>query len=199
MLWFWTLAIRIQYQLYLLISIISYLFSLFVDCFNCIHVLLNFSFFFCIEIRFSEIGFLLFGTWGSFTTPGWRPMRWNKGWSNLGGKSVFPFFYFGTKSIILQRNCRLKKRKTFYYWIQALRSFYISTKGIKRSWLPAMSGCDESNTIMYVLNIYVRQSCSVFLFYMVQFRNNIAKGRKFLMMMKHWFSWSETCERERTK
>ena len=51
----------------------------------CIAALLLFSsrYKLVILIRSSEIGFLLFGTWGSFTTPGCRDMKWNNGCINL--------------------------------------------------------------------------------------------------------------------
>ena len=113
----------------------------------------------------------------------------------MGDKSVFPHFYFGTKSvIILQRNCKLIKRIkyllslntcwgiTLFLYIHEKNKRILTTRRAKIT-----VSCD----------IHARQSCFVFLFYMVQFRNKIAMRRKIPMMTKHWFSWSETCEKKR--
>ena len=113
----------------------------------------------------------------------------------MGDKSVFPLFYFGTKSvIILQRNCKLIKRIkyllslntcwgiTLFLYIHEKNKRILTTRRAKIT-----VSCD----------IHARQSCFVFLFYMVQFRNKIAMRRKIPMMTKHWFSWSETCEKKR--
>ena len=113
----------------------------------------------------------------------------------MGDKSVFPHFYFGTKSvIILQRNCKLIKRIkyllslntcwgiTLFLYIHEKNKRILTTRRAKIT-----ISCD----------IHARQSCFVFLFYMVQFRNKIAMRRKIPMMTKHWFSWSETCEKKR--
>ena len=113
----------------------------------------------------------------------------------MGDKSVFPHFYFGTKSvIILQRNCKLIKRIkyllslntcwgiTLFLYIHEKNKRILTTRQVKIT-----VSCD----------IHARQSCFVFLFYMVQFRNKIAMRRKIPMMTKHWFSWSETCEKKR--
>ena len=111
----------------------------------------------------------------------------------MGDKSVFPLFYLGTKSIIiLQRNCKLIKRIkdrlslntgiTLFLYIHEKNKSILTTRRVKIT-----VSCD----------IHARWSCFVFLFYMVQCRNKIAKRRKILMMMKHWFGWSETCEKKR--
>ena len=113
----------------------------------------------------------------------------------MGDKSVFPHFYFGTKSvIILQRNCKLIKRIkyllslntcwgiTLFLYIHEKNKRILTTRQVKIT-----VSCD----------IHARQSCFVFLFYMVQLRNKIAMRRKIPMMTKHWFSWSETCEKKR--
>ena len=113
----------------------------------------------------------------------------------MGDKSVFPLFYLGTKSIIiLQRNCKLIKRIkdllslntcwgiTLFLYIHEKNKSILTTRRVKIT-----VSCD----------IHARQSCFVFLFYMVQCRNKIVKRRKILMMMKHWFGWSETCEKKR--
>ena len=113
----------------------------------------------------------------------------------MGDKSVFPHFYFGTKSvIILQRNCKLIKRIkyllslntcwgiTLFLYIHEKNKRILTTRRAKIT-----VSCD----------IHARQSCFVFLFYMVQFRNKIAMRRKIPMMTKHWFSWSEICEKKR--
>ena len=111
----------------------------------------------------------------------------------MGDKSVFPLFYFGTKSIIiLQRNCKLIKRIkyllslntgiTLFLYIHEKNKSILTTRQVKIT-----VSCD----------IHARQSYFVFLFYMVQCRNKIAKRRKILMMMKHWFSWFQACEKKR--
>ena len=113
----------------------------------------------------------------------------------MGHKRVFPLFYLGTKSIIiLQRNCKLITRIkdllslntcwgiTLFLYIHEKNKSILTTRRVKIT-----VSCD----------IHPRQSCFVILFYMVQCRNKIAKRRKILMMMKHWFGWSETCEKKR--
>ena len=111
----------------------------------------------------------------------------------MGDKSVFPLFYLGTKSIIiLQRNCKLIKRIkdrlslntgiTLFLYIHEKNKRILTTRQVKIT-----VSCD----------IHARQSVFVFLFYMDQFRNKIGRRRKIPMMTKHWFSWSETCEKKR--
>ena len=113
----------------------------------------------------------------------------------MGDKSVFLLFYLGTKSIIiLQRNCKLIKRIkdllslntcwgiTLFLYIHEKNKRILTTRRVKIT-----VSCD----------IHARQSCFVFLFYMVQCRNKIAKRRKILVMMKNWLSWSQTCEKKR--